>query len=120
MSTAPTSPSEPNPGTVAPSRPLVVNAPRCPPTAGRAIFASPPPNLAASAASPTMKITVEVMPAPDAMIDNMAETLGETRERPSFERLRCSRPPSMPRRRANVVIVNDAENSERNPPPLRF
>jgi hypothetical protein len=115
MSTAPTSPSEPNPGTVAPPRPLVVNAPRRPPTAGRAIFASPPPHLAAAAASPTMKITVEVMPALDAMIDNMAETLGETKGTTILRAIALLKTAlDAEKEGERLGIVNDAENSERD------
>jgi hypothetical protein len=114
MSTVPTSPSEPNPGTVAPPRPLVVNATRRPPTAGRAIFASPPPHLAA-AASPTMKITVEVMPALDAMIDNMAETLGETKGTTILRAIALLKTAlDAEKDGERLVIVNDAENSERD------
>src|SRR5262249_4326148 len=74
MSNNPNPPNELTSGTVPPPRPHVVNSPRRPPTAGRAIFASPPPHLAA-AAQPPMRITFEVSPELDATIDNMAEKL---------------------------------------------
>lgn len=111
MSNEPNFGDQPNTG-VLPPKPVVVQSAGRPLATGKAIFMSSNPS--APVATP-MRIIVDVSPDLDAIIDNMADELDESKSTTILRALALLKTALEAKRKGErLVIVNDAENVERD------
>jgi hypothetical protein len=97
---------------VVPRQPIVAIPPSRPSSAGKAIFTSSA-HRATAVTPPSMKITVEVSPELDAMLNNMAEELEESKATTVLRAIALLRTALETKDKGErLIIVNDHDNTE--------